>query len=476
MILLSAAGAPLFSPGVAMTTVLNPTASTVPRRKSTLSLYRRLSMRVQNNPHLDFPTMTLALTTLGKLLAFNRMNQSLFAAADGDRVLRALLETDGLRRSALQLIENIVLTHTKSTVHPSAINVAGQPSLSYDNFDMQVVGAKDAAQLEMLLQFLESSRCHVYSKCQVLQSIRRMCVSSTRAQMAFDEHQGFSRLFALISAVSVPELQHDSFVMARVAEIEMAASQSNWSFSVGSTGVTGQASGQSGPGSSTFSVANRLELSLYLSQQYALLLVQEMFGCVTAAVRKNKAHRERWAHERSAFVQLFSALHQSEVLAIPNAPAYISFWLLWLATEYLPELVVAPIVPATSATMSAPAPTSATAASRSSLNTAAAAPLASADKLYHSQVLSPFLESIKDSLGFNQSISSNAFTNYVPVVLDSLLKLDDPATLVLPEPVRVCMYMCECTYVCKRERLLITHNICRLSVDEFRRVASFCQD
>jgi hypothetical protein len=416
-----------------MTTVLNPSAPTVPRRKSTLSLYRRLSMRVQNNPHLDFPTMTLALTTLGKLLAFNRNNQSLFAAADGDRVLRALLETDGLRRCALQLIENIVFTHTKSSFNPSTMNGAGHPSLSYDNFDLQVVGAKDAAQLEMLLQFLESSRCHVYSKCQVLQSIRRMCVSSTRAQMAFDEHQGFSRLFALISAVSVPELQHDSFVMARVAEIELAASQANWSFSLGSTGATGQAPGQSG--SSTFSVANRLELSLYLSQQYALLLVQEMFGCVTAAVRKNKAHRERWAHERSAFVQLFSALRQSEVLAIPNAPAYISFWLLWLATEYLPELVVSPTAPATSASLSTPALTPVAASSRTSFNTAAAT-----EKLYHSQVLSPFLESIKDSLGFNQSNSSSSFTNCITVMLDNSLKLDDPASLVLPEPVRVCAH------------------------------------
>ena len=76
---------------------------------------------------------------------------------------------------------------------------------------------------------------------------------------------------------------------------------------------------------------------LYLAQKHALLLVQEIFSCITAALKKNKVHRELWAQESSIFIQLFKKFHCSEILKIQNAPGCICLWLIWLGTEIVPS-------------------------------------------------------------------------------------------------------------------------------------------
>jgi hypothetical protein len=223
---------------------VTPKMGSVLRRKST-NANRRMSLGPNSLPPLDLTLVELVMSCIAKLLcrtpfrfkvAFfvwfsnsflhcsgNRANQGIFMASDGQQVILGMLQHNALRERALQIIENIVESNAAQiqlhSNNDDYDNDKGGVALSYENYsDMKTLESSDFEQVELLLAFLSAPRCHIFAKCQVifeihipfifrtqiliqffvlsqvLRSLRRMCSTGLRAQLAFEEHQGFSKV------------------------------------------------------------------------------------------------------------------------------------------------------------------------------------------------------------------------------------------------------------------------------------------
>jgi hypothetical protein len=229
------------------------------------------------------------------------------------------------------------------------------------------------------------------------------------------------QVLALFEKCSVSSLHTDFFVESRVDLIEKQALLAAQSAEASNRELSDLSHFLSG--ATEFTSSQRDSVVHHLSQQYALLLVQEAFAAVSAAARKNKRNREVWARA-PVFAQLLASLRQSGVLDIPSAPAFVSIWLIWLASEHVPSIDL-------HTSEAAPASTRHQAASQPAVAAPAEASM---------QFASPFLASLRSWLSFdgvmaltNTQIGSTTLPQQKSTSLNfKPLKLFDPSSLPLP--------------------------------------------